>query len=492
MINNILKIVSSLFLTFISIDYLFGYAHTHLMLENNCSTDATFIITDTNKKTSFEKVVKPYQYYITKELSNDNFLISTTSHYEISYKSQDSYGSVKYELSNAFFYFGEKGANKALFKDAVGNIEVNHRLHNNNYEYYWTNYSVNIETLLNGSLIKPSFTVSACHKEIDIFDSLLFSVKKILIFGDSLSDRGNLYKYSLQLLPKSTPYYRGMFSNGEVWSAQFANRLYLNNISVNNYAVGGSSVIVFPEWANNTTPYVLDDQVSLYLNLASNDDIRDKLAIFFVGGNDYLTSNPKMDNIDNAVKQVTDGIISAIEKVAVKKTVIVGLPDLSITGESKSLKNEKVLKEIYIKHNKILRKYADEHHMKFIDIAPLFSQMVNNTKNFNKKYHANISLKHIKDSCWLGGYFLSEKAKINEAYDDLETKNTYRVKMNELLDQSSMQSIIDASYTGSMCNNPQDYAFWDHVHPTYQVHRALYDYIVKELGARSITKEKLS
>jgi phospholipase/lecithinase/hemolysin len=488
---KIFKKISLLLLGFIFAEYSFGYAHTRLMLENNCSTDAIFTITNIQSKTTiFKKVIKPHQYYITKKLSNDNFLFSTTSYYNIKYKSKDSFGSVDYELSNAFFYFGEKGANKALFKNAVGNIEVNHKLHNNGYKYFWTNYSVNMKTLLNGSLITPSFTISSCHKEIDIFNSLLFGVKRILIFGDSLSDRGNLYKYSLQLLPKSTPYYRGMFSNGEVWSEQFANRIYLNNIRVSNYAVGGSSVVEFPEWANNNTPYVLDDQIGLYLNLEPDDDVKNNLAIFFVGGNDYLTSNPKMENINSAVKQVTDGIIDAIEKVAAGKIVIVGLPDLSITGESKSLSNEKVLKKIYIEHNEILKEYADKHNMKFIDIAPIFDEIVNNTKDFNTKYHARISLDHIKDSCWLGGYFLSEKTKIDnalEARDNSKDKNN----VNDLLNQPSMQSVIDAGYTGSMCNNPQNYAFWDHVHPTYQVHRALYDYIVTELGAKSITKDKL-
>ncbi|MFV9972914.1 MAG: SGNH/GDSL hydrolase family protein [Francisella endosymbiont of Hyalomma asiaticum] len=136
-----------------------------------------------------------------------------------------------------------------------------------------------------------------------------------------------------------------MFSNSEVWSEQFANRLYLNNIPVSNYTVEGSSVIVFPEWTNNSTQYVLDDQIGLYLNLKANDDIKNSLAIFFLGGNAYLTSNPKIEDIDSAVKQVTDGIINAIEKIVVKKIVIVGLPDLSITGESKSLSNERILKK---------------------------------------------------------------------------------------------------------------------------------------------------
>ncbi|MFV9973647.1 MAG: hypothetical protein AB8V47_02670 [Francisella endosymbiont of Hyalomma asiaticum] len=50
---------------------------------------------------------------------------------------------------------------------------------------------------------------------------------------------------------------------------------------MSNYTVEGSSVIVFQEWTNNSTQYVLDDQVGLYLNLKANDDIKDNLAIFF-------------------------------------------------------------------------------------------------------------------------------------------------------------------------------------------------------------------
>ena len=41
---------------------------------------------------------------------------------------------------------------------------------------------------------------------------------QIIIFGDSLSDNGNIYRLDFGFIPKSPPYFKGRFSNGEVWA----------------------------------------------------------------------------------------------------------------------------------------------------------------------------------------------------------------------------------------------------------------------------------
>ena len=50
-----------------------------------------------------------------------------------------------------------------------------------------------------------------------------YAYDKIIVFGDSLSDMGNLNSGSLGLQPGSD-YYQGRFSNGLVWVERWATR----------------------------------------------------------------------------------------------------------------------------------------------------------------------------------------------------------------------------------------------------------------------------
>ena len=73
------------------------------------------------------------------------------------------------------------------------------------------------------------------------------SYNRLVVFGDSLSDNGNLYAVLGQ--PTSPPYYQGRFSNGPVFTELLGFNAANFNGSVTgsiNYAFGGSRTDASP------------------------------------------------------------------------------------------------------------------------------------------------------------------------------------------------------------------------------------------------------
>ena len=122
---------------------------------------------------------------------------------------------------------------------------------------------------------------------------------KVFIFGDSLSDPGNIYlltgtkaKAPYDLIP-SAPYAIGghQFSNGKTWAQRFAQNLSLNKSGEaalkepgknGNYAFGGSRLI-----PNDLSPVPSGlDQVNLYLADYHGEADSDALYVIQFGGND--------------------------------------------------------------------------------------------------------------------------------------------------------------------------------------------------------------
>ena len=62
------------------------------------------------------------------------------------------------------------------------------------------------------------------------------SFSDIVVFGDSLSDNGNLFRLTGQPPP---PYFKGRFSNGPVWVERLAAPLGLDGIT--DFALGGAT-----------------------------------------------------------------------------------------------------------------------------------------------------------------------------------------------------------------------------------------------------------
>ena len=103
----------------------------------------------------------------------------------------------------------------------------------------------------------------------------------LVIFGDSLSDVGNLYKF--------LPYWNGRFSNGPVWIEQLAADLGMlaptpSSLGGNNFAWGGAQTGT----GSSAAPVVpnVREQVGLYL--ATEVVSPTALYVLWAGANDFF------------------------------------------------------------------------------------------------------------------------------------------------------------------------------------------------------------
>lgn len=138
----------------------------------------------------------------------------------------------------------------------------------------------------------------------------------LVVFGDSLSDNGNLFASDPSQVP-SDYYYEGRFSNGPVWAEYLADEDFLDCNLVDN-AYGGAMT-------DGTSPPGLIAQVSAYTSSATIED--NTLFAIWIGANDFLNGSEdyqtSADNIGTA--------LDALATFGAEDILILNLPDLGST-----------------------------------------------------------------------------------------------------------------------------------------------------------------
>ncbi len=110
-------------------------------------------------------------------------------------------------------------------------------------------------------------------------------ISRLVVFGDSLSDNGNLFKLTGSPQP---PYWNGHFSNGPTYAEQLAQWL---GVPLDDRAFGGAE-------ATGNLPISLSNQVAAYIAQPDHPTAEDT-ALIFIGTNDYfslLNDLPKVTN----------------------------------------------------------------------------------------------------------------------------------------------------------------------------------------------------
>ena len=282
------------------------------------------------------------------------------------------------------------------------------------------------------------------------------SFSRLVIFGDSLSDPGNVFVVTgefevrpFDLIP-DRPYAIGglYFSNGRTWVERLAAALRLHSSarpallapgSFSNYAFGAARAR-----PDSGQPFDLGAQVNLFLSDFGGGAASDALYVIFVGGNDIrdaiqaLASNPTTGTtsttiIEAAVQGVADNVVS-LAMAGARDFLIANAPDLSRVPAVSMNPNSlaPVARRFSVEFNEALTQALKnvETLLPFkIEIIPLdvfgvFTQVVDSPAAFG--------FSNVTQSC-----------------------------------------ITPGVIRGAICREPDKYLFWDGIHPTRVAHAIL-------------------
>ncbi|MGQ3892269.1 SGNH/GDSL hydrolase family protein [Legionella sp. CNM-4043-24] len=190
--------------------------------------------------------------------------------------------------------------------------------------------------------------------------SLLFSsavaaspINTIAVFGDSLSDNGNLYEYMQHRVPQSPPYFEGHFSNGPVWIERLADLMFPQNGSRHllDYAFGGAGVSMD---VDEDVLFSLHHEVDVYALSHENKADPNTLFVVWIGANNYLAM-PEDD--EASVRDVIGGTRIELQRLldmGARHILVLNLPDLGKTPAARDFDSVERLTALSLNHNAAL------------------------------------------------------------------------------------------------------------------------------------------
>ncbi len=255
-------------------------------------------------------------------------------------------------------------------------------------------------------------------------------IDEIYVFGDSLSDVGKVFKATQGKNPPNPPYFSGRFSNGPVWVDYLASQLKLTSNPDTNFAVGGATTGNF----KNDIPGLIA-QIERFKATRSSADT-DALYIIWAGANDYLGGGTDpavpVNNLTLAVQSLL--------ALGAKNIAVVNLPDLGKLPETRTSQRSAYLSDLSRQHN---------------------SRLATAISNLRQNIGPDIKIAYLDANAIFN--------QVLKAPEKFGFKNVTQPCINP----------------GSICENPNEYFFWDGIHPTTAAHKLFVDLTFSALQAGS-------
>lgn len=245
-----------------------------------------------------------------------------------------------------------------------------------------------------------------------------FSFSGLYVFGDSLSDTGNVLNATGGLLPPAPFYTAGRFSNGPVWVEYLAPKLGLTFNPATAFAFGGATT-----GTQNTFVPGLPGLQQQIAGFTQSTPVADPKALYIVwaGANDYLGGASALDPLQ-PVQQPVANLVSAVQALAgvgAQTILLANLPDL---GRLPGTQGNAQLTALSAAHNATLAQAIQQlapvtPNVQVIpfDVAALFSDVIAQPGSYG--------FTNVTDACLL-----------------------------------------------TACQTPDTYLFWDAIHPTTAGH----------------------
>lgn len=190
--------------------------------------------------------------------------------------------------------------------------------------------------------------------------------ESIVIFGDSVSDNGNVFAISGE--PPSPPYFEGRFSNGPMWPDMIAEELGQPQLEIRNFAFGGAQII--GSGFSVGLPALIDE----YEHIHSDGIPEGALTILFIGGNDYLSISDGADPDPVALISALENSIRRLIGLGGARFFLPNLPDLSVFPTTQGEPGAAQLPALIREHNAELLEMARQLEGEFpvqIHVYPL-------------------------------------------------------------------------------------------------------------------------
>lgn len=269
-----------------------------------------------------------------------------------------------------------------------------------------------------------------------VFLSFLFplrafavSFKDIYVFGDSLSDTGNLFAATGGAFPPSPPYREGRASNDRLWIEYLTEDLGANTI---NYAFAGATT----DRENTVNPGLigLEQQIT---NFQTTNSFANPEALYVVwaGSNDYLgagITDPSVP-VSNLANSITSLAAHGAENF-----LVLNLPDLGQLPATNSSVLSSSLTALTDAHNSGLDTALNSLSLSYgidiydVDVNSLFTSAI-------------------------------------------ATPNLF-----------GFTNVTDACLSDPSCQNPDQYLFWDDLHPTTAAHELIGNLALTRLNSQPI------